>query len=109
VPTLFKAMLDKGATREQLASINCCISGGAPLPLEVKRAFEAASGCTLVEGYGLTEASPGLLLQPAAGGEPRRHHRPAPAGRGGEIRSWTIPYHALPVGERGSSACAGPT
>ena len=37
VPTLFKACLDNGATRGDLASVRACISGGAPLPLAVKQ------------------------------------------------------------------------
>ena len=41
-----------------LSSLRHCISGGAALPLEVKQRFEELTGCTLVEGYGLTEAAP---------------------------------------------------
>jgi long-chain acyl-CoA synthetase len=108
VPTLFKAMLDKGATREQLASIRSCISGGAPLPLEVKRAFEVASGCTLVEGYGLTEASPVCFCNPLqAENRAGTIGLPLP-GVEAEIRSLDDPYHALPVGERGELCVRGP-
>jgi long-chain acyl-CoA synthetase len=56
VPTLYRAINhhpDIG--RYDLSSLRLCISGGAPLPLEVKQRFEELSGCTLVEGYGLTE------------------------------------------------------
>jgi long-chain acyl-CoA synthetase len=41
-----------------LSSINVCISGAAPLPLQVQEKFEELTGGKLIEGYGLTEASP---------------------------------------------------
>jgi long-chain acyl-CoA synthetase len=41
-----------------LSSIKACISGAAPLPVEVQEKFEKLSRGRLVEGYGLTEASP---------------------------------------------------
>ncbi len=108
VPTLFKAVLDHGATPADLASVKLCISGGAPLPLEVKRAFDAASGCNLVEGYGLTEASPVCFCNPLQG----ENHAgtiglPLPAVRA-EIRSPDEPGMALPLGERGELCLAGP-
>jgi long-chain acyl-CoA synthetase len=56
VPTLYRAISDHPEIgRYDLSSLRLCISGGAPLPLEVKQRFEQLSGCTLVEGYGLTE------------------------------------------------------
>ncbi|MCC7304709.1 MAG: long-chain fatty acid--CoA ligase [Alphaproteobacteria bacterium] len=50
-----------------LSSLKYCISGGAPLPVEVKRLFEKNTGCVLVEGYGLTESSPVACVGPAKG------------------------------------------
>ncbi len=41
-----------------LSSIKACISGAAPLPVEVQEAFEKLTRGRLVEGYGLTEAAP---------------------------------------------------
>jgi long-chain acyl-CoA synthetase len=56
VPTLYRAIGDHpGIERHDLSSLRLCLSGGAPLPLEVKQRFEQLSGATLVEGYGLTE------------------------------------------------------
>ena len=50
-----------------LSSIKYCISGGAPLPVEVKTKFEQKTGCVAVEGYGLTESSPVLCCNPREG------------------------------------------
>jgi len=59
VPTLFVAIVNDERSRTyDLRSIDVCVSGGAPLPLEVKRDFERITGGHLYEGYGLSEASP---------------------------------------------------
>jgi long-chain acyl-CoA synthetase len=50
-----------------LESIKVCISGAAPLPIEVQEAFEKLSRGRLVEGYGLTEASPVTHANPLYG------------------------------------------
>jgi len=58
VPTMFQALLDhpnSGTT--DWSSLKYCISGGAPLPAELKTRFEAATGAKLIEGYGLSESS----------------------------------------------------
>ena len=59
VPTMYIAILRNPKLKKyDLRSIEACISGAAPLPLEVRRQFESATGGKLVEGFGLTEASP---------------------------------------------------
>jgi long-chain acyl-CoA synthetase len=59
VPALFVAVInDKRNANYDLSSIDVCVSGGAPLPVEVKREFERVTGGHLYEGYGLSEASP---------------------------------------------------
>ncbi len=50
-----------------LGSLKACISGGGPLPVEIKRKFENLTGCTVIEGYGLTEASPVVSANPYEG------------------------------------------
>jgi long-chain acyl-CoA synthetase len=108
VPTLYRAVLDHGATAADLASVKVCISGGAPLPAETKRAFEARSHCRLIEGYGLTEASPVCFCNPLEGEErPGTIGLPLP-GLVAEIRALDDPTRTLPPGERGELCVKGP-
>ncbi|QBD79809.1 long-chain fatty acid--CoA ligase [Ktedonosporobacter rubrisoli] len=59
IPTMYIALMRKVGKRTQdLNSIKYCISGAAPLPEQVQKEFEAMTGARLVEGYGLSEASP---------------------------------------------------
>ncbi len=58
-PTIYIGLLnDPNLRKYNLSSINACLSGSAPLPVEVQQKFEKATGGSLVEGYGLTETSP---------------------------------------------------
>ncbi len=108
VPTLYKAILDKGATPDDLSSVRACISGGAPLPHEVQRAFEEAAGCKLVEGYGLTEASPVCFCNPVAEvGRPGTIGLPLPEVEA-EIRSLQDPATTEPLGTVGELCVRGP-
>jgi long-chain acyl-CoA synthetase len=59
VPTLYTAINKHPKAKElDLKSLKICMSGGAPLPVEVQQQFETLTGATLIEGYGLTETSP---------------------------------------------------
>ncbi|ELK22777.1 AMP-dependent synthetase/ligase [Anoxybacillus flavithermus TNO-09.006] len=58
-PTIYIALLNHPNLKKyDLSSIKICISGSAPLPVEVQEQFETVTGGKVVEGYGLTEASP---------------------------------------------------
>lgn len=58
-PTIYIALLNSPLLKEyDISSIRACISGSAPLPVEVQEKFERITGGKLVEGYGLTESSP---------------------------------------------------
>jgi long-chain acyl-CoA synthetase len=58
-PTLYIGLLNHpDLSKYDLSSIDSCISGSAPLPVEVQQNFEEVTGGKLVEGFGLTESSP---------------------------------------------------
>nr|WP_281423154.1 long-chain fatty acid--CoA ligase [Paenibacillus oenotherae] len=58
-PTMYIALMNhRDVNKYDLSSIEVCVSGAAPLPLDVQERFEAVTRGRLVEGYGLTEASP---------------------------------------------------
>ncbi|MCR6107528.1 AMP-binding protein [Salipaludibacillus agaradhaerens] len=58
-PTMYIGLLNHPNIKTfNLSSIKACISGSAPLPLEVQTTFEEVTNGRLVEGYGLTETSP---------------------------------------------------
>jgi len=109
VPTLFNALMNyPGIGKYDLSSLKYCISGGAPLPLEVKRGFEKISGCKLVEGYGLSETSPVTHINPLEG--------PVKEGSIGlpvpntvmSLRALGEPEREVPLGEKGEICIAGP-
>jgi long-chain acyl-CoA synthetase len=59
VPTMYSALLHHAdCGRYDVSSLKFCVSGGAALPVEVLRQFEETFGCTVLEGYGLSETSP---------------------------------------------------
>lgn len=109
VPTIYTAILHHPRVAEyDLSSIRFCISGGAPLPLEVKQGFEARTGCKLVEGYGLTEAAPVTHANPLdAEGRAGSIGLPLP-GTVVEIVSLEERSRVLPPGERGEVCIRGP-
>ncbi|QQE73401.1 long-chain fatty acid--CoA ligase [Brevibacillus composti] len=58
-PTMYIGLINHpDLAKYDLKSIEACVSGSAPLPVEVQNRFEELTGGKLVEGYGLTEASP---------------------------------------------------
>jgi long-chain acyl-CoA synthetase len=68
IPTMYLAILrEAGKNTEQLSSIKYCISGAAPLPAKIQQDFETATHGRLVEGYGLSEASPVTHCNPLNG------------------------------------------
>jgi len=65
VPSIYMAINNAPGVRAYgLSSIKACVSGAAPLPVEVQEKFEKLTNANLVEGYGLTEASPVTHVNP---------------------------------------------
>jgi len=58
VPTMYVGMLAQGAGVADTSTLRHCVSGGAALPVDVLRGFEATFEATILEGYGLSETSP---------------------------------------------------
>ena len=111
VPTMYIAVINHPDVRKfDLGTVRGCISGGAALPTAVMKKFGELTGGTLVEGYGLTEASPVTHCNPI--------------GQGAEVREGSIgvpiPFtdakvvdsadstKTLGVGEVGELAVKGP-
>jgi long-chain acyl-CoA synthetase len=75
-PSVYMALMRvKEIARYDLTSVRYCLSGSAPMPLETMRAFERLTGATILEGYGLTEASPVTHINPLTG-----RHKPGSIG-----------------------------
>ncbi len=109
VPTIFNAIMNHPKIKSyDLSSLRLCLSGGAPLPLEVKRGFEAITGCSLVEAYGLSETAPAATINPLNG--------PVKEGSIGQplprtilsLRDLDNPDQEVPLGEKGEICIAGP-
>lgn len=108
VPTMYLALArEVEQHKRDLSSVQVCISGSAPLPAEVQRRFESVSGAKVVEGYGLTEASPVTHCNPVYG--ERRVGTiglPVPNTDAMIINAET--WEPLPLGERGEIVVRGP-
>lgn len=109
VPAIYNA-INTSPLRDKydLSSIEACISGGAPLPVEVKRKFEEKTGCVVVEGYGLTESSPVACGNPIEGeNKAGAIGLPVP-GTIIEIINPEDKVTPMPLGERGELCIRGP-
>ncbi len=68
VPTMYNALINHPKVGNyDLESVKACLSGGAPLPVEVATKFEEITKGRLVEGYGLSESSPVACANPIFG------------------------------------------
>jgi long-chain acyl-CoA synthetase len=109
VPTMYVAFNNAPKVeRYGFKSLRVCMSGGAALPVEVRQKFEKLTGGRLVEGYGLTEASPVTHVNPPDGlAKAASIGFPIP---GTEVRIVDLKTGAreLPAGEEGEIAIRGP-
>jgi len=106
VPTMYSALLHHpDRERFDTTSLRICLSGGAALPVEVLRGFDAAFDCKVLEGYGLSETSP-----VASFNHPDRVRKPGSVGtpiRGVEMKVIDEEGNETPPGERGEIAIKG--
>ncbi len=100
VPTMYFALLHHEPERRvDLSSLRYCMSGGAPLPVEVMKAFEARYSVPILEGYGLSETSPVASFNVL--GRPRKPGSIGYPVWGVEMQIADPEGRRLPDGERG--------
>ncbi len=109
VPTLFVALINHA----ELPSIDfselwLCISGSAALPHEVRDRFESLTNCTILEGYGLTEASPVTHISPVHGLRPPGSIGIPFPSTVAKIMDAETGEQEMPVGEMGELVIKGP-
>lgn len=106
VPTMFSGMLHSPEAGEHdVSSLRLCVSGGSAMPVEVMRSFEETFGCTILEGYGLSETSP-----VASFNHPHAERKPGSIGTpiaGVEMRLVDDDGADVPAGEVGEIAIRG--
>ncbi len=109
VPTLFVALINHPQTATlDFSALWACVSGSAPLPQEVRESFEGLTGCRILEGYGLTEASPVTHFNPFGGPRPPGSIGLPFPGTEARIVDPVTGLKELPVGEVGELCLRGP-
>jgi long-chain acyl-CoA synthetase len=106
VPTMYFALLHHQPPRRyDLSSLRWCMSGGAPLPVEVMKAFEEKFQVEILEGFGLSETSPVASFNMA--GRPRTPGSIGYPVWGVEMAILDDQDQPLPDGERGEICIRG--
>lgn len=109
VPTMYQALLDHpDVEKTNFSSLKVCVSGGAPLPQELKKKFEAKTGARLVEGYGLTESSGVVSANPYEGLNKTGTIGQPVAGTLVKLVDKEEPTKQVPDGEPGELIFSGP-
>jgi long-chain acyl-CoA synthetase len=106
VPTMYAGMLHSAdADSTDLSSLRLCVTGGAAMPVEILKAFEAKFDCEIYEGYGLSETAPIACFN-----RPGHERRPGTIGlpvRGCELRIVDDNGDDVPEGVPGEIAIRG--
>lgn len=106
VPSMFSLMLQAASeNRPDLSALKICVSGGAPLPPEIWQAFEEAFDVKMIEGYGLTEASPVVTVNPPYG--VRKYGSIGPPIPGVKVKLVDEHGQEVPSGEVGELIVSG--
>ncbi len=109
VPTMYIAINHHPERHKyDLSSLRFCLSGAAPLPAEVQQEFERLSGCRMVQGYGMTEASPVTHLTPLVGETPLRSTGLPVPNTDACIVDVETGQQILPPGQEGEIIVRGP-
>jgi fatty-acyl-CoA synthase len=67
VPTVIGALLNIPFEAEDVKTVRYALTGGSPLPVEVGKAFTETFGQTIIEGYGMTETTSYVTMNPRNG------------------------------------------
>jgi len=106
-PTMYIALLNHPELKKyDLSSIEACISGSAPLPVEVQEKFEKITGARIVEGYGLSETSPIVHANPVW--DRRKNGSIGIPWPDTDAKVVDSDGEELPIGEVGELAVKGP-
>ncbi len=110
VPAMYVAIINNPKVKEfNLGSVRACISGGAALPAAVRRKFIDLTGGNLVEGYGLSEASPVTHINPVHDGKVKDGSIGLPFPEtDAAVVDLDNPDRYLKIGEIGEIAVKGP-
>lgn len=109
VPTMYVSIINHPDVEKYgINSIKVCNSGSAAMPVELIHQFERITGATILEGYGLSEASPTTHCNPAFA-----QRKPGTVGIGLPSTEYKIVDLAtgtmeVPVGEVGELIVRGP-
>jgi len=103
VPAMYNFYLAAG-TKELFSSVKYFVCGGAPLPIEVLNKFESKFGIRIMEGYGLSEASPVVCFNPLGKGKPGSVGLPINRV---EVKIANAQDEELPIGEIGEILVRG--
>jgi long-chain acyl-CoA synthetase len=111
VPTMYWSLLEHTSRTADTAAIarclRVCVSGGAPMPLDVLQRFEKTFGVRVLEGYGLSETAPVVAFN--------QLHRPTKPGTVGfpifgvDVRCVDDEGRPVAAGERGEVVVRGPS
>ncbi|MDD3313706.1 long-chain fatty acid--CoA ligase [Pseudodesulfovibrio sp.] len=108
-PSLYISLLQqKDVDKYDLHSINCCVSGSAPMPVEHMRQFAERTGSEIYEGYGLTEASPVTHFNPLLGVRKNGSIGLPFPDTDAKIVDMVVGGDPLPPGKRGELVIRGP-
>ena len=106
VPTMYFALLNHpGEAKSALSSLRYCLTGGAAMPVEVMKEFEAKYPVEILEGFGLSETSPVASFNML--GRPRKPGSIGYPVWGVEMCVMDENDQSLPDGERGEICIRG--
>jgi long-chain acyl-CoA synthetase len=109
VPTIFIAIVNHPKIDQyDLSSIQFCITGSAPMPVEIIHRFEGLTGSVIVEGFGLSEASPVTHVNPVVGvRKPGSIGMPVP-DTDAKVVHLELGSQEMPIGTEGELIVRGP-